>query len=94
MSISYALGSIVGGVFARMDAQWIQQTTGSSAVHIAYYLLEMTALGSVGTLLLRDRMGIDLRPAKEAEQQVGICEDGRVAGCVRAGSPLTLGFSI
>ncbi|MEV4128650.1 MFS transporter [Nocardia sp. NPDC049707] len=71
VSISYALGSILGGAFAPTIAQWIQQTTGSSA-NVAYYLLGMTVLGLVGTLLLRDRKGIDLRPSNEAEQQVGI----------------------
>lgn len=71
VSISYALGSILGGAFAPTIAQWIQQSTGSS-MNVAYYLLGMTALGLVGTLLLRDRKGIDLSPASEAKQQVGI----------------------
>ncbi|WP_280414101.1 MFS transporter [Nocardia carnea] len=71
VSISYALGSILGGAFAPTIAQWIQQSTGSST-NVAYYLLGMTALGLVGTLLLRDRKGIDLSPANEAKQQVGI----------------------
>ncbi|MEU4837529.1 MFS transporter [Nocardia testacea] len=71
VSISYALGSILGGAFAPTIAQWIQQSTGSS-VNVAYYLLGMTVLGLIGTLLLRDRKGIDLSPAAEAEQQVGI----------------------
>lgn len=71
VSISYALGSILGGAFAPTIAQWIQQSIGSST-NVAYYLLGMTALGLVGTLLLRDRKGIDLSPANEANQQVGI----------------------
>ncbi|MEU1981776.1 MFS transporter [Nocardia sp. NPDC019395] len=71
VSISYALGSILGGAFAPTIAQWIQQSTGSST-NVAYYLLGTTVLGLVGTLLLRDRKGIDLSPANEAKQQVGI----------------------
>ncbi|MBF6348692.1 MHS family MFS transporter [Nocardia flavorosea] len=71
VSISYALGSILGGAFAPTIAQWIQQSTGSST-NVAYYLLGMTALGLVGTVLLRDRKGIDLSPANEAGQRVGI----------------------
>lgn len=71
VSISYALGSILGGAFAPTIAQWIQQTTGSSA-NVAYYLLGMTMIGLISTLLLRDRKGIDLSPTNEAEQQVGI----------------------
>ncbi|MFD8098477.1 MFS transporter [Nocardia fluminea] len=71
VSISYALGSILGGAFAPAIAQWIQQATGSSA-NVGFYLLGMTALGLVGTLLLRERKGIDLSPSREAEQEVGI----------------------
>ncbi|SLH85237.1 general substrate transporter [Mycobacteroides abscessus subsp. abscessus] len=71
VSISYAIGSIVGGAFAPTIAQWIQQSTGSSA-NVAYYLLAMTGVGLVGTVLLRDRKGIDLSPSNEAQQQTGI----------------------
>jgi MFS family permease len=71
VSISYALGSILGGAFAPAIAQWIQQTTGSST-NVAYYLLGMSAIGLLATLLLRDRKGIDLSPTNEAEQRVGI----------------------
>ncbi|MBF6230622.1 MFS transporter [Nocardia farcinica] len=71
VSISYAIGSIVGGAFAPTIAQWIQQSTGSSA-NVAYYLLAMTGVGLVGTVLLRDRKGIDLSPSNEAQQQNGI----------------------
>lgn len=71
VSISYAIGSIVGGAFAPTIAQWIQQSTGSSA-NVAYYLLAMTGVGLVGTVLLCDRKGIDLSPSNEAQQQTGI----------------------
>jgi MFS family permease len=71
VSIAYAIGSIAGGAFAPTIAQWIQQTTGSTT-SITWYLLGMTVLGLVGTLALRDRRGIDLRPSNEAEQERGI----------------------
>jgi len=68
VSIAYAIGSIFGGAFAPTIAQWIQQTTGSST-NVTYYLLAATALSLVATLLLRERKGIDLSPANEAEQR-------------------------
>ncbi|WP_460774222.1 MFS transporter [Microbacterium sp. GXF7504] len=71
VSIAYAIGSIFGGAFAPTIAQWIQQSTGSST-NVTYYLLAATALSLVATLLLRERKGIDLSPANEAEQRRGI----------------------
>ncbi|MFB9776213.1 MFS transporter [Brevibacterium otitidis] len=71
VSISYALGSIIGGAFAPMIAKSIQQATHSST-GVTYYLLGMTALGLIATLLLRDRCGIDLSPNAEEEQTRGI----------------------
>lgn len=71
VSISYALGSIIGGAFAPMIAKAIQQATHSST-GVTYYLLGMTALGLIATLLLRDRRGIDLSPNAEEEQTRGI----------------------
>ncbi|WP_456285363.1 MHS family MFS transporter [Microbacterium sp. JZ70] len=71
VSISYAIGAILGGAFAPTIAQWLQQTTGSST-SVTWYLVGMTAVGLVATLLLRDRKGINLRPTAEAEQSEGI----------------------
>ncbi|GAA4478211.1 MFS transporter [Microbacterium panaciterrae] len=69
VSISYALGAILGGAFAPMIAQAIFQSTHST-IGITWYLAGMTVVGLVGSLLLRDRSGIPLGPEAEAEQAV------------------------
>ncbi|MER7796977.1 MFS transporter [Microbacterium sp. NPDC096154] len=71
VSIAYAIGSILGGAFAPTIAQWIQTSTGDST-NVMWYLLIVTAVSLVATLLLRDRKGIDLSPSNEAEQERGI----------------------
>ncbi|SEB82377.1 MFS transporter [Arthrobacter woluwensis] len=71
VSISYAIGAIVGGAFAPTIAAWLQQTTGTSQ-SVTWYLLGMTVVGLIATLLLRDRRGIDLSPAAEEEQARGV----------------------
>ncbi|MFT4135395.1 MFS transporter [Microbacterium sp.] len=67
VSISYAIGAILGGAFAPTIAQAIVQSTGSTT-GVTVYLAAMTGLGLLGTLLLRDRRGIPLGPDHEAEQ--------------------------
>jgi len=67
VSISYAIGAILGGAFAPTIAQAIVQATGST-VGVTWYLAGMTALGLLATLLLRDRSGIPLGPDHEDEQ--------------------------
>lgn len=67
VSISYAIGAIVGGAFAPTIAQALVQATGSTE-SVTWYLLGMTAIGLIATLLLRDRSGIPLGPDHEAEQ--------------------------
>ncbi|MDT0156517.1 MFS transporter [Microbacterium sp. ARD32] len=67
VSISYAIGAIVGGAFSPMIAQAIFQNTGSTT-GITWYLAGMTVIGLIATLLLRDRTGIPLGPEHEAEQ--------------------------
>lgn len=69
VSISYALGAILGGAFAPFIATWLVQQTGSTT-SVTWYLAGMTLLGLVATLLLRDRSGIPLGPDHEAEQSV------------------------
>ncbi|GAB3603994.1 MFS transporter [Microbacterium aureliae] len=69
VSISYALGAILGGAFAPTIAQALVQATGST-VAVTWYLAGMTTLGLIATLLLRDRSGIPLGPDHEAEQSV------------------------
>ncbi|RLK48109.1 MFS transporter [Microbacterium telephonicum] len=68
VSISYAIGAILGGAFAPTIAQAIVQATGST-MGVTWYLAGMTVLGLVATLLLKDRSGIPLGPDHEAEQE-------------------------
>lgn len=67
VSISYAIGSILGGAFAPVIAQALVQATGGTAA-VTWYLAGMVTVGLVGTLLLRDRSGIPLGPDHEEEQ--------------------------
>lgn len=67
VSISYAIGAIVGGAFAPTIAQALVQATGSTN-SVTIYLAGMVLVGLTATLLLRDRSGIDLGPDNEAEQ--------------------------
>ncbi|MEV7631512.1 MFS transporter [Microbacterium sp. NPDC089318] len=69
VSISYAIGAILGGAFSPLIAQAIFQSTGET-IGITWYLAGMTLVGLVATLLLRDRTGIPLGPEHEAEQAV------------------------
>ncbi len=68
VSISYAIGAIVGGAFAPTIASALVQATGST-VSVTWYLAGMTVIGLIATLLLRDRTGIPLGPDHEAEQE-------------------------
>ncbi|MDN5654011.1 MAG: MFS transporter, partial [Kocuria sp.] len=67
VSISYAIGAIVGGAFAPTIAQALLNATGSTQ-SIGIYLGIMVILGMVATLLLRDRTGIPLGHGSEEEQ--------------------------
>ncbi len=69
VSISYAIGAIIGGAFAPTIAAALVAATGSTW-SVAYYLAGMTLLGLTATLLLRDRSRIPLGPDHEAEQSV------------------------
>ncbi|GAA5026559.1 MFS transporter [Microbacterium fluvii] len=69
VSISYALGAILGGAFAPMIAQALVQATGGTTA-VTWYLAGMVILALIATLLLRDRSGIPLGPDHEAEQAV------------------------
>ncbi|MBL3699905.1 MFS transporter [Leucobacter luti] len=59
ISISYALGGVIGGAFAPTIAQLLLQSFGSTWA-IVVYLLIMTGLGLLATILLRDRSNIPL----------------------------------
>jgi MFS family permease len=69
VSISYAIGAILGGAFAPTIAAALVAATGTT-MSVAVYLAGMTLLGLLATLLLRDRSGIPLGPDHEAEQSV------------------------
>ena len=69
VSISYALGAILGGAFAPTIATALVQVTGTTW-SVTLYLAGMTLVGLIATLLLRDRTGIPLGPDHEDEQAV------------------------
>ncbi|UJP09422.1 MHS family MFS transporter [Microbacterium sp. KUDC0406] len=70
VSITYAIGAVLGGAFAPMIAQMLLDATGTTAA-VSSYLLVATLLGAGATLCLRDRSGIPLGPDAEAEQAAG-----------------------
>lgn len=70
VSITYAIGAILGGAFAPMIATWLVQTTGT-ATSVAFYVAGVIVIAFAATLLLRDRTGIPLGPDHEAEQSRG-----------------------
>lgn len=67
VSISYALGAILGGAFSPMISAAIIAKTGSTE-SVVYYLAGMTIIGLIATLLLKDRSNIPLGPQYEALQ--------------------------
>ncbi|MDO2933297.1 MFS transporter [Paeniglutamicibacter sulfureus] len=70
VSISYALGAIIGGAFAPMIATALVQATGTTT-SVSIYLLFMTLISLTAVSLLRDRKGIDLSINNQAEQEIG-----------------------
>lgn len=70
VSISYALGAILGGAFAPTIAQALLNATGTT-YSISAYLMLMSVIGLVAVSLLRDRPGIELSITNQAEQEVG-----------------------
>ncbi|GAB2516490.1 Inner membrane metabolite transport protein YhjE [Corynebacterium atrinae] len=66
-SITYALGSILGGAFAPTIAASVVRATGSTS-GVTIYLLVATVVGFLAVLSLRDRTGIPLGPEHEEEQ--------------------------
>ncbi|MDI9893295.1 MFS transporter [Rhodococcus sp. IEGM 1381] len=69
VSISYAIGAIIGGAFAPTIAAALVRATGTTTA-VTVYLVIMVLLSLVATLLLRDRSGIPLGPDHESEQSV------------------------
>ncbi|WP_066906578.1 MFS transporter [Millisia brevis] len=69
VSISYALGAIIGGAFAPTIAAWLMNATGTTTA-ITIYLSGMAVISLLATLALRDRSGIPLGPDHEDEQSI------------------------
>ena len=69
VSVSYAIGAILGGAFSPMIAAWVIEKTGSTS-GVTYYLIAMAVAGLVAICLFKDRTGIPLGPDHEVEQAV------------------------
>src|SRR5690606_7531888 len=84
VSISYAIGAIVGGAFAPTIAQALVQATGGTTA-VAIYLLVVVTISFTAVSMIRDRSGIDLSFRNQAEQEVGaLIFDKRRADAVKA----------
>lgn len=70
VSITYAIGSILGGAFAPTIAAALVEATGTTTA-VSAYLMTATVVGLIAVLLLKDRTGIPLGPDHEAEQATG-----------------------
>ena len=68
VSITYAIGAILGGAFAPMISAWLVAETGTS-VSVAFYVAGVMVVAFAATLLLRDRTGIPLGHEYEELQQ-------------------------
>lgn len=70
VSITYALGSVLGGAFAPMIAASLVEATGTTFA-VSGYLVSASIVGFICTFLLRERKGIALGAEHEAEQSRG-----------------------
>ncbi|MBL3699195.1 MFS transporter [Leucobacter luti] len=59
VSLSYALGAILGGAFAPTIATWLQQSTGWIG-SVSIYLAVMAAISLAAVLIIRERWGTPL----------------------------------
>lgn len=66
VSITYAIGSILGGAFAPTIAAALVTATGTTFA-VSAYLVGATAVGLIAVLMLKDRTGIPLGPDHEEE---------------------------
>lgn len=67
ISITYAIGSIIGGAFAPLIAAWIVSSTGSTTM-VTAYLMMMATFALIAICMFKDRSGIPLGPDNEKEQ--------------------------
>lgn len=70
VSITYAIGSILGGAFAPTIAAALVTATGTTFA-VSAYLVGATAVGLIAVLMLKDRTGIPLGPDHEEVQSAG-----------------------
>ncbi|WP_308607447.1 MFS transporter [uncultured Corynebacterium sp.] len=70
VSITYALGSVLGGAFAPMIAAALVEATGTTFA-VSGYLVSASIVGFICTFILRERKGIALGAEHEAEQSRG-----------------------
>ncbi|MDK8764639.1 MFS transporter [Corynebacterium sp. MSK218] len=70
VSVTYAIGSVLGGAFAPMIAASLVEATGTTFA-VSGYLVTASLVGLVCTFLLRERKGIALGPEHEAKQSRG-----------------------
>lgn len=70
VSITYAIGSVLGGAFAPMIAAALLEATGTTFA-ISGYLVSACTVGFICVFLLRERKGIPLGPEHEHEQMTG-----------------------
>lgn len=70
VSITYAIGAILGGAFAPMIAAALVASTGT-AVSVAFYIAGVMVVAFIATLLLRDRTGIALGAENQDAQERG-----------------------
>ena len=70
VSVTYAIGAVLGGAFAPLLSQALLEGTGTTSA-VSGYLLAASVIGGAATLCLRDRSGIPLGPDHEDEQASG-----------------------
>ncbi|MCG7251923.1 MFS transporter [Corynebacterium pseudodiphtheriticum] len=70
VSITYAIGSVLGGAFAPMIAAALLEATGTTFA-ISGYLVSACIVGFICIFLLRERKGIPLGPEHEQKQMTG-----------------------
>ncbi|MDO4761786.1 MAG: MFS transporter [Corynebacterium sp.] len=68
VSVTYALGAILGGAFSPMIAAYLIKQTGSTDA-VTYYLTGMAVLGLIAVLCFNNRDNIPLGPDHEAQQR-------------------------
>ncbi len=67
ISITYAIGSIIGGAFAPLIAAWLIGLTGTTT-SVTIYLMIVATFALIAILLLKDRTGMPLGIDHEEEQ--------------------------